>query len=179
MGTDIACVEQWTRRTVALKPREPRQKVLIHARMRVGASWSDACILNLSPRGMLVQSQSAPDRGNYLEIRRGQHVVVARVVWSSGQRFGVHTQDIIRPDELTRDTDNSSARSLAQPERRVAPRSMVTRHESSRQRGRAFEFCTLAALGLGSAFLLFATIAELLARPLATIETALIASRSG
>jgi hypothetical protein len=165
-----------------LKPRAPRRKVLIKARMKVGASWADACILNLSTRGMLVQSAMVPDRGNYLEIRRGQQVVVARVVWSSQQRFGVLTQDPVCAEALLSDTGNisspaGSARSGL--ERRTMPRPVVARHEAGRGRGRALEFAGLAVFGAASAFLLFATLHELLSRPLAALQTALTARPPG
>jgi hypothetical protein len=158
---------------MALKPREPRQKVLLKARMRVGVSWADACILNLSSRGMLIQSGSAPQRGNYLEIRRGRHVVVARVIWSCDERFGVETQGPVYAAELIREADNSSvATRPASDERRAAPR-FREKSEASRWRGRAFEFGSLALFGIASAFLLFATIDELLGRPLSALGAAL------
>jgi hypothetical protein len=151
--------------------------VLIQARMRVGAAWSDACILNLSRRGMLVQSGMAPRRGNYLEIRRGAHVVVARVVWAKEQRFGVQTQDLVRAEDLLQEIDNSSmsARAIsAASERRSAPRSAAVRHEANRFRGKALEFGSLAVFGVAAAFLLFATIDELLGRPIGALEAALV-----
>jgi hypothetical protein len=159
---------------MALKPREPRQKVLIKARMRIGASWADACILNLSSRGMLVQSGAAPQRGNYLEIRRGRHVVVARVIWSCDEHFGVETQATVSAEELIWEIDNCST--VTRPvaaERRAAPR-FSEKSEASRQRGRVFEFGSLALFGIASAFLLFATVDELLGRPLSELEAALL-----
>ena len=155
---------------------------MIQARMRIGATWSDACILNLSSRGMLVHAQSVPERGNYLEIRRGQHVVVARVVWSGDQRCGVRTQDPLRADQLIAETDNSSfgSRSMTETvERRSAPRPTAARYEASRTRGRAFEFGSLAAVGLAAAFLLFATLDELLGRPLVAVEAVLASGTAG
>lgn len=168
--------------SVVVKAREPRRKVLIKARMRVGASWSDACILNLSSRGMLVQSGMVPERGNYLEIRRGPHVVVARVVWSREQRFGVRTQDTVSAEELLNADDHGPETSAPSPpigERRAAPRPAVGRHERSRMRGRRLEFATLAIFGAASAMLLLATVGELLNRPLLAIERALAATRGG
>jgi hypothetical protein len=165
-----------SRGAMALRLREPRRKVLIKARMRVGASWSDACILDLSSRGMLVQSRSIPQRGNYLEIRRGRHVVVARVVWSLDQRFGVQTQEPVCADDLLRETDNSSIG--AQPfsatvERRSTNRPTAAHHEASRRRGRTYEFGSLILFGVAAAFILLATIDKLLGRPLDALETAL------
>lgn len=146
--------------------------------MRVGSGWSDACILNLSSRGMLVQSGVAPDRGDYLEIRRGRHVVVAWVVWSKAERFGVRTQEPVSAEELLNDSGGAPP-PASMGERRAAPRPVATRHDRSRMRGRGLEFASLAIFGGALAFLLFAAIGELLDRPLVAIESALAARRGG
>lgn len=150
--------------------------------MRLGASWADACILNLSARGMLVQSGTVPDRGSYLEMRRGPNVIIARVVWSSEQRFGVRTQEQVFVEDLLSETGNSSSLpgpALASFERRATPRPSADRHEAARERGRAVEFVSLALCGVVSALLLFATVSELLGRPARAIQTALAAAPAG
>lgn len=43
---------------------------MIKARIRVGASWHDVCILNLSRRGVGIQSADPAGSGTYVEIRR-------------------------------------------------------------------------------------------------------------
>jgi hypothetical protein len=153
---------------------------MIKARMRDGALWSDALILNMSSRGLLVRSDRSPGRGSYLEIRRGAYVIVARVVWSSAGRFGVQTQDLVPSERLIGDPD---ATAVAEPsltagpmERRAAPRSTQTRHETSRHKARAIEFvaisltCVLAAILIGSA------VAEVIATPIHAAETILAAN---
>lgn len=155
-----------------MRAREPRQKVLIEARVRCGASWSDACILNLSSRGMLMQAERAPTRGSYLEIRRGSQVVVARVVWSNAYRFGVRTQDIVSADQLIRDPAPTT-KTGASPERRREPRPLATRHDASRRRSRAIEFCTFAVLGVVGASMATAAVGELLSEPLEAVRLAL------
>lgn len=151
---------------------------MIQARMRVGASWNDACILNLSSRGMLVRAPTAPNRGSYLEIRRGGHVIVARVVWSNADRFGVYTQDPIPAADLIRGT--TSAAAAAAPgdasftERRAAPRPSVPTSERSRWRARAMEFSTVAFLGGIAAVLLLGAVSDLFGRPLMAVEAALV-----
>jgi hypothetical protein len=147
---------------------------MIKARMRAGASWSDACILNMSSRGMLVHAPSAPSRGSYLEIRRGSYVIVARVVWANDNRFGVRTQEIVPADDLIRNPDAeaqaSNSPSSGFVERRAVPRQ---KHEASRWRARAIEFGTFALLGGIAATMILGAMGELLARPLALVETAL------
>ena len=76
-----------------LRPRDPRIKVLLPSRMRVGALWVEACIHNVSSRGLLVASDEAPRPGTYVEIRRGRNVLIGRAVWARGRMFGVRTQD--------------------------------------------------------------------------------------
>ena len=162
-----------------MKPREPRRKVMIQARMRSGALWSDALILNMSSRGLLVRSDHPPNRGSYLEIRRGGYVMVARVVWSNAGRFGVQTQDVVPAERLISDPDGAalpaSSSAINQMERRAAPRAAQVRHDSSRQKARAIEFaaisltCAFVAIPIGIAMI------EVLAKPLRAAQTALAA----
>lgn len=170
----------WNAKVVRLKPREPRLNVMIDARVRVGASWSDALILNMSSKGLLVRSSQSVDRGSYLEIRRGCHVIVARVVWSNSGRFGVQTQDLVPTASLVRDSGDASI-PAKQPaarvrERRAAPRPSETRHERSRHQARAMEF---AAIVLACGFLaVFAEnlMIEVMAMPLGAVQAALAAN---
>ena len=143
--------------------------------MRAGATWSDACILNLSSRGMLLHAAQTPPRGAYLELRRGAHVVVARVVWSNADRFGVRTQDHISAEELIKESTRSppSQRQAASVERRAVPRPLERRHEASRWRARSAEFMTFATLGGIGALALVGMVDELLAAPLAMVQSAL------
>ena len=150
---------------------------MIWARVRAGASWSDACILNLSSRGMLVRASKAPSLGSYLEIRRGAHVMVARVVWTEADRFGVRTQDSFSPVDLIRHPEGIGAQAnLSAPgaERRAVHRpAPAARHDSSRWRGRAVEFGTFALVGMVAATLGLGAIDALLARPLLVVQAAL------
>jgi hypothetical protein len=64
--------------------------VLAKARMRHGNAWSDVCLVNLSSRGAGLQCATPPGPGSYVEIKRGSNVViVGRVAWSHGHRFGI------------------------------------------------------------------------------------------
>lgn len=144
--------------------------------MRSGTSWSDACILNLSSRGMLVKTPVAPSRGSYLEIRRGPYVIIARVVWANADRFGVQTQDLVPAEELI--NQHGQPATAAGPsgsgfaERRAVARHS-TLHEASRWRARAVEFGAFAFLGAAGATVALGAVGELLASPLAAVETAL------
>src|SRR3569623_912369 len=76
-----------------LKSREPRLTVTVPTRLRMGASWSDACILNVSSRGVLIHTPQPPQRGSYGEVRRGDQGIIGRVMWSKGSRAGLRAQD--------------------------------------------------------------------------------------
>ena len=160
-----------------MKQREHRQKVMIRARMRSGVSWHDVCILNLSRRGLGIQAAEPPQRGAYVEIRRGKHVIVARVMWARGHRAGLHSQSLIFVRSLVRDepaNDGSrSASAFPEVERRRAPRATRERFDRSRLAGRAMEFACvgLAASALG--LTIVATVEQALARPIAQVRAAL------
>jgi hypothetical protein len=160
-----------------LKAREPRQKVLIQARIRVGNGWSDANILNYSSRGMLVHASPAPPRGSYLEIRRGSEVLVARVVWAEAERFGVRTQDPVPAGQLLgrREGDQAGSSPGGGParERRRQPRAGQFAEQTSRWRGRRLEFAIVAALGAVTATFIMGGVNDLLAKPMAAVRTSL------
>lgn len=152
---------------------------MIKARMRTGASWNDAVILNLSSRGLLVRADPSPSRGSYLEIRRGAHVIVARVVWAGSDRFGVRTQDPVPADSLVRDPD--SAAIAAKPgsadaqERRATPRSIEVRHEASRHKGKSAEFAVVVLAGGIAAMFIGSAVVGTVAEPLMDVQAALAA----
>ena len=160
-----------------MKPREPRRKVLIEARLRQDCGWGDARILNISRQGLLMRSPATPPRGAYVEICRGTHRIVARVVWVGEDRFGVRAQDAIAIDAVL--TGEEAA--LPQPanDRRTAPRgrSPAERHHQSRRWSRRLEFAAIALFAGTAALVAFDAAFESLARPLGLIETTLSASR--
>ena len=159
-----------------MKSREPRKKVMIKARMRVGAAWRDAFILNLSSRGLMVRADDPPPHGSYLELRRGRHVIVARVMWSSDRHCGLRAQDELQTEAIIAEPDTSKSRALAPAaERRAQPvsRPRPTAHEQSRWRSRGLEFVSLALAGGVFASLAYGAVASVLQRPLVAVRTAL------
>lgn len=147
--------------------------MMVPARMRLGCRWDDACILNISPHGLLIHAREPLARGTYVELRRGPYVIVARVVWGEGGRAGLRAQDRMPVEQIV-----TLGAAPAQPvpanaarlvERRSRPRS----HERSRQLGRAMEFACFALIGLLASTAALAFVAEALARPLAQVRAAL------
>jgi hypothetical protein len=153
--------------------------VLIRARMRAGAAWSDACILNMSPRGLGLQAPTAPPKGSYVKLRRGAHVLVGRVIWSKYHRFGVRTQDRVPLERLIKEPENASAdmasaRAASEfTERRAARRPASARHDDSRMVGRMLQFGSVVVLGACAALIASGGVGSALAEPLSRISTAL------
>jgi hypothetical protein len=149
---------------------------MIGARLRHERGWSDARILNLSSRGLMVRASAAPPRGSYVEICRGSYRIVARVVWADHDRFGALAQDVIAIDALAGDGDAPSPVAAApNQERRAVPRrpSSAERHERSRERSRRLEFLCVAAFACAAAFFAFETVQANLSKPLHLIEARL------
>ena len=154
-----------------MKPREERQKVMVKARMRSGASWHDVCILNLSVHGLGIQAAEPPERGTYVEICRGSQAIVARVAWAKGHRAGLRSQDAIFIRALLREPEAGAVPRRHVPagrpvERRRAPRTVDQRHCGSRLAGRAMEFACFALVAGAIAVTAFGTVSSALARPL-------------
>lgn len=154
-----------------MKPREERRSTLINARMRGPSGWQDACILNLSRRGLLLQSSQPAPRGAFIEIRRGTHVVVARVMWSHRERFGVKAQDVLPVEAIL--SGAAAPPPPATVERRAVPRSISERHTHSRYRARATEFIGLALAGTMLASIAYGAVADRLGRPMVEVSQAL------
>ena len=159
-----------------MKAREERRKVLIRARMRSSAIWGDVCILNISSRGMLLQSARPPGRGAYVEIRRGPHVIVGCVAWSKHHRFGIRSQDALFVDAIIAGPGEAEQQrgpvAYVAVERRSVPRP-ATSAERHRLAGRAFEFACLALVIVGGATMLYGAAEAALAAPLASVSNAL------
>jgi hypothetical protein len=169
-----------------MKPREPRRKIFVKARVRIGNIWRDVCVRDISSRGLLLQGRSAPSRGTYIEICRGRHAIVARVVWSSEERFGVQAQDRINIEGFVGEPDVSGidyrTAVLADPafDRRAAARapqraSIEQRIERSRRMSATFQFAVMIAAGAVAASTAFSMVGETLAAPLQRISTSFAA----
>src|SRR3954454_9192980 len=82
------------------RPRELRRRVMLQARMRTGVTWSDAYILNVSSRGLLINFSRSVLQGSTVELWHGDHVIVARVVWRKGTRAGLRAEDRVPIEEI-------------------------------------------------------------------------------
>jgi len=155
------------------RPRELRRRVMLPARLRAGAQWSDTCILNISSRGLLIHSARAAPEGSIIELRRGDQVIVARVMWREGARVGLQADERL-PVEQIMSLGQSKALQLtassgAAVERRKQPRTEV----DARLRGRAIEFASVAVIAASLALTIWSMASEALARPMAAVSAAL------
>lgn len=150
---------------------------MIKARMRVGTAWRDAFILNLSSRGLMIKADEPPPGGSYLELRRGRHVIIARVMWINDRHCGLRAQDDLPTDALIAEPDASAGPPIAPDgERRADPASRPPRptaHEESRWRSRGWEFASLVFVGGMFASLAYGAVASALERPMVAVKTAL------
>ena len=162
------------------KRRHPRRKVLIPARLKQDTGWFDICIRDISPKGLLVQGSSPPRRGTYVEIRRGAHVIIAKVAWAKEQQFGLTTQDILLVDALINRPDATGFGHSQMPSndahagRRATPKvsseqaAARSRHLSAMiQYGFALVFALACAVALGD------VVQESFHRSLGTVTAAL------
>ena len=145
--------------------------------MRVSAGWNDACILNISARGLMIQAASpSPRRGAYVELRRGARIIIGRVMWANQDRFGLSTQDqldvesIIALPDGGADSTASSAATMASFERRSEVRRHATAFERSRQWSRAFEFMCITVFALAACMVVYGAVVQLFAAPMAAVE---------
>jgi len=156
------------------RPRELRRRVLLPARLRNGAQWSDACILNVSSRGLMIQSTLAGPEGSLMELRRGEHIISARVVWREGSRAGLQSEQRVPVEEIMSLSGSQALQLVASEgaliERRKQPRAASF---NSRLLGRALEFAAVIAIALVLAAGIWSTAEQAFARPLKQASAAL------
>ncbi|HEX6785386.1 MAG TPA: PilZ domain-containing protein [Sphingomicrobium sp.] len=156
------------------RPRELRRRVLIPARIHSSARWTDACILNISSRGLLIQSSRLGAEGSLVELRRGDHVIVARVVWRDGTRAGLQSEDRVPVEEIMSQSASGNLRLVAS-EGAIIDRRQSRRAPQldARLRGRALEFIGIIAILSVFAAAVWTMAQQALHRPLAQVEAAL------
>jgi len=156
------------------RPRELRRRVVLPARVRTGAQWSDTCILNISSRGLLIHSARAATEGSLIEVWRGEHVIVARVMWRDGARVGLQSDERLPVEQILSLGQSTALRLVASDgaliERRKRPR---RDQDQARLRGRAVEFLGVAAVAVGLAVSAWVMVESAFAMPLRVIGAAL------
>lgn len=155
------------------RPRELRRRVVVRARLHMGALWTDACILNVSSRGLMIRASRAAPTGSVIELWRGDLVVTARVVWRQGVKAGLRAEHPVPVEEIMT-LGQSPGLQLTAGERPACERRRRPRtHELSRLHGRAFEFASAAVIALSLAMTAYGFVEQALARPLSRVQAAL------
>jgi hypothetical protein len=142
--------------------------------MRVGNDWSDVAIRNVSDHGMLLSTPEPPKLGTYIEVRRGlAGIVVARIVWRDGDKFGVRARDVIDFAALSaaRPTTKPASRDGVFVERRVRERSRDP--ERFARIGRAVQSIFLVAVAAGMVGSVALWAYQTLARPMKAVQAAM------
>jgi hypothetical protein len=142
------------------------------ARLRSGSGWTDACILNISSRGLLIHSARAGPLGSTVELRRGDYVIVARVMWRDGARSGLLSAERLPVEEILTLSHGLSLQLTANDGKSV-DRRQERRHDESRRRGRGLEFWGISVFGAALAVATFSMVQQALSRPMAMIQAAL------
>ena len=147
-----------------MKTRGLRKKVLLRAQVRAGPTWSDACIVNISWRGLGLQAAKPPQPGTYVELRTGAYTTVARVAWAKQHRFGLQTQDSVLMSGGTEETPPRVVSVAKDPD---ADRKGATRL------GRLMEFTGVAMAAAVAAIVLFGMVGQTLSDPKSRIVSVL------
>jgi len=158
------------------RPRELRRRVMLPARMRDGAQWTDACILNVSSRGLMIQSARVGSEGTLIELRRGDHMIVARIVWRDGSRAGLQSEDRVPVEEIM-SVSGSQALQLVASEGALIERRRSYRPlgpvADSRLQGRTMEFAAVLAIAVTLAIGAWSTAQQAFSKPIERASAAL------
>lgn len=108
----------------------------------------EACIRDISSRGLMLQAAAPPPRGTYVELVGAEQTIVGCVIWSKDRRFGVRTRDRIDVSAAicgipTRPSDQGPALRARAVCTGTGPTRTIP--GSNRALGKAMEFIVLAA----------------------------------
>ena len=123
---------------------EDRTNAMLHARLRADCGESDACVVNISSRGLGASSANPPERGEFVELVVGKHSLVGQVRWRSARRFGMAFRQRISVIALLAQDENSAA--LSPRSKPLTRQSIARAAEASENSGRSIEFIVFAVL---------------------------------
>ena len=155
-----------------MKQREERVPAMVPARLRGSDGWQDATITNLSEHGLCFRAPTPIPRGHYLELRRGSHVIVARIVWSSEGKCGARTQDKLPVFDIINDRPAARKKfGLNVIERRRDRTRLPGWQQFARKK---MEYVVIGAVGALAAVGIGQAVYTTLSTPMAAIEAALV-----
>ncbi|WP_052769038.1 PilZ domain-containing protein [Aurantiacibacter marinus] len=74
---------------------DTRTTAMLPGTMRDDRMTQDVRVGNISSKGMMIVSSRPPSRGHIIDISVSGHHLAGRVMWVSGRRFGVRTNERI------------------------------------------------------------------------------------
>ena len=121
----------------------------------------------------MIHSGRAGPEGSRVELRRGDHVIIARVVWREGARAGLATDERLPVEEIMSLGQSRALRLVASDGTIVERRKQPRQRQEARLRGRAIEFIGVAAIAVALALTIWSTAQQAFAAPLSRVEAAL------
>jgi hypothetical protein len=156
------------------RPRELRRRVKIPARVRATGGWADACILNVSSRGMMINAaRPSTIQGKTIELWHGERLVVATIVWRKGTLAGLRAEDRLPVEEILAGSREASLQLTAVPASGLERQVRAPDQAENRFRARAIEFAGVITVGGMLAAVALAMVEDAFARPLSAVMTAL------
>lgn len=152
---------------------------MVPCRINAEGIWSDACIHNVSSRGLMLSTASPPRTGSYVDIRRGTLVIIGRVIWVKGQQFGVHTQDqvsaaiLVSEPVLKQRPKFDTADDRRAPSREETQRLPDRRAEKHRRFASLFQYVFFAVAAAGFGAFVAMQVYHLLEEPFQKVASAL------
>lgn len=159
------------------RPREDRRRTILPAQVRNGAGWADACILNISSRGLLINARCTAPPGSQIKLRRGGYLLVGRVIWRSANRIGVSSQYPLPVDELiSSEAASADLPALSGTIEIGRPQQQRKSNDRSRAFSRAVEFLSLVLFGSALAAAAAVHAYQALSNPIEAVNRALAGS---
>jgi hypothetical protein len=159
------------------RSRELRRRVVLPALLRTGPRWNETCILNMSSRGLMIHSPRAVPEGSLIELRRGEHSIVARVVWCDGPRLGLRSEERLPVEEIMSMGQSHALQLVAMGREPREPRERRRRSHAmaldARLCGRALEFVGVVTIAASLAIGAWAMVERALTSPLDRVTAAL------
>lgn len=152
------------------RQRESRRPVLLRASLRAGVRDRVAYVKNVSSHGMMIEARPAPHVGQTVEIGVGRVLVIGRIVWQSGDRFGIYSRNPIDVSALLKARHDG--------EERHAPRPHGTASESKKPRdyrlvARSMQFAASVGFALAACTAVAILLHEILVKPMQALSAQL------
>lgn len=137
--------------------------------MRAGGLPIDACIRDVSSKGLMIQAKVPPPRGTYVEIITPGQTIVGRVVWGKDMRFGVITRERIHVDLMVAQHPCPVPGSDPKPAAILPPAARARAPAFRRSHARALEFGVLVLFALAMVVAFAATTYQTLSAPFESV----------